>query len=409
PQIVGSAGMSGFARDVVVSLDGKYAYVAAQAGGLQIFDVSDPSSPSPVGSLVTDNLSTPANLAVGVTLAADSNYVFVAASGNGLLTVDVSNASAPQQIESFATSGDADSSILSSDGNFLYVTSSNGLQVANITDIGNQTNAGSLAVPSSQGLSLATNGELVYIATGTSGLKSVQLGTYTPEAGLIRFGSEVSGNHTLTVGDANTTGEVEFGGNTAIASLVSAPGNFNVSLTGTNNTLGAANFQHTGVLGIGNDETDRTFVPGGITAPNVSLSQLGGTFATNGSAITFNDISLLANATLDSTNNNLAPAGANVLVSGGLALNSYTLVTKTGTAATQAEGDVTIQNGTVKVEQGSLDIGVGNTSANVTFVENTTITVAAGGQLNVGNGSSLTAGNNTLTLTTDVLNVSPTA
>jgi hypothetical protein len=221
--------------------------------------------------------------------------------------------------------------------------------------------------------------------------------------------SDGGAGYGLTVGNATSIADVTLAGNTAIAALVSAPGNFNVSLTGTNNTLGAANFQHLGVLGIGDDETDRTFVPGGITAPNVSLSQLGGTFATNGSAITFNDVSLLANATLDSTNNGTNPAGANVLVSGGLTLNSYTLVTLTGNAATEVEGDVAIQNGTVKVEQGSLDIGVGDTSANVTFVENTTITVAAGGELNVGNGSTLNAGNNTLTLTTDALNVSSTA
>ncbi|NDH94024.1 MAG: hypothetical protein EBZ13_05705, partial [Planctomycetia bacterium] len=334
------------------------------------------------------------------------------------MAVNVTDGSNPQEVTTASTSLKVGGSVLSEDGSYLFVleeerhssSPAGGIQVLDISDVANQTVVGTLPLATSAtGLSFVPNGEYAYVSASTGGLDAVLLGTIEPEAGSIRFGSEVSGNHTLTVGDANTTGEVEFGGNTAIASLVSAPGNFNVSLTGTNNTLGAANFQHTGVLGIGNDETDRTFVPGGITAPNVALSQLGGTFATNGSAITFNDISLLANATLDSTNNNLAPAGANVLVSGGLALNSYTLVTKTGTAATQAEGDVTIQNGTVKVEQGSLDIGVGNTSANVTFVENTTITVAAGGQLNVGNGSSLTAGNNTLTLTTDVLNVSPTA
>ncbi len=82
----------GTARDVAVQ--GKYAYVAAQAGGLVIVDVSDPTHPVPVGGYASDDPNRGAVQGVAVA----GNYAYLADGYAGLFVIDVSNPTNPQRV-----------------------------------------------------------------------------------------------------------------------------------------------------------------------------------------------------------------------------------------------------------------------------------------------------------------------
>ena len=84
-----------YANDVTVS--GRYAYVAAGGSGLQIIDISNPSSPTLIGTYNTPNF------AYDVTVS--GNYAFVADGTSGLQIIDISNPSSPTLTGSYNTAG----------------------------------------------------------------------------------------------------------------------------------------------------------------------------------------------------------------------------------------------------------------------------------------------------------------
>ncbi|CAK8988684.1 PKD domain containing protein, partial [Durusdinium trenchii] len=78
-----------------VAVDGNYAYVttwsdSASASYLAVVDISDPTSPSIVGSIIDGTLG-PA-----MTIAADEGHVYLpSGTGDGMIVVDVSDPSNP--------------------------------------------------------------------------------------------------------------------------------------------------------------------------------------------------------------------------------------------------------------------------------------------------------------------------
>ncbi|MBI5114864.1 hypothetical protein HZA56_00145 [Candidatus Poribacteria bacterium] len=94
PQIVGSTPIAGEAMAVAVS--GQYAYVTGWGGdGLQVVDISEPSAPSVVGSAGV--------MSSGVAVSVSGFYAYVAAQFGGLQIVDVSNPAAPSIVGSLET------------------------------------------------------------------------------------------------------------------------------------------------------------------------------------------------------------------------------------------------------------------------------------------------------------------
>lgn len=85
PTLVGSVDTPGFADELVVSADGKTAYVADAGGGLRAFDISNPASPVFLRSW------TAANSAKDV--AIDGTYAYVADGNAGLKVVKLSDMS----------------------------------------------------------------------------------------------------------------------------------------------------------------------------------------------------------------------------------------------------------------------------------------------------------------------------
>ena len=149
--------MYGIANDVAIS--GDHAYVAAQAGGLKVVDLSSPDAPSVVGSL-----DTPGD-ARGVAVAGQRAYV---TEGPLMRTVDVTDPAAPViagTLDLPATPRDLEVA-----GELAYVAASEaGLLIADVTDDAAPVLLGSYDTAGvTYGVTLHDG--LVYLADGQGGL-----------------------------------------------------------------------------------------------------------------------------------------------------------------------------------------------------------------------------------------------
>ncbi|MGH8244948.1 MAG: Ig-like domain-containing protein, partial [Gammaproteobacteria bacterium] len=116
PTIVGSATLPGEAQDVVVA--GTRAYVAAGAAGLHIVDVSNPATPAVLGSVDTPGT------ARGVAVSGNLAVVADDAPSSALRFVDISNPAAPQITASVSIPGAAQDVAVSD--TLAYVSAHNG-------------------------------------------------------------------------------------------------------------------------------------------------------------------------------------------------------------------------------------------------------------------------------------------
>jgi hypothetical protein len=161
--LAGSEASSG-AREVVV--DGDYAYVAAYVSGLRVVDVSDPTSPTLVGSYNTTGLSR------GV--AVSGNYAYVADDGaGGVQVIDISNPSSPLRVGSYDTRGYASGIAVA--GDYAYVADETyGLLVLDISNPPHADSAGSYDTPGGA-IDVEISGDYAYVADRLSGLCVVDI------------------------------------------------------------------------------------------------------------------------------------------------------------------------------------------------------------------------------------------
>ena len=82
-----------------VAYFGNYAYVACGADGLQIFDITDPTSPQTVGSVDTPGFAND--------VVATSDFVVVSDGLAGLQVIDTTDPQAPFIVSTVNTPGDA--------------------------------------------------------------------------------------------------------------------------------------------------------------------------------------------------------------------------------------------------------------------------------------------------------------
>ena len=82
-----------------VTVVGNYAYVAEQANGLHIIDISDPARPAVVGKLTMDGLS--------YSVAVQGDYAYIADAFGGLKAIDVSDRARPVQVGQYQGSSGA--------------------------------------------------------------------------------------------------------------------------------------------------------------------------------------------------------------------------------------------------------------------------------------------------------------
>ncbi|MDH6083979.1 Calx-beta domain-containing protein [Umezakia ovalisporum] len=181
-----------------VQVVGNYAYVADGESGLQIINITNPSSPTLIGSFDTPDF------ALGVQVV--GNYAYVADGDSGLQILNITNPSSPSLTASYDTPDFALG--VQVVGNYAYVADGeSGLQIINITNPFSPTLTASYDTPgSAEGVQVV--GNYAYVADGESGLQILNItnpsnptltASYdTPE---LAYGVQVVGNYAYVADD----------------------------------------------------------------------------------------------------------------------------------------------------------------------------------------------------------------
>jgi hypothetical protein len=170
PKFIGQSGvMPGVVRSVIAS--GNYVYVADGKGYLRVIDVSDPTQPTEVASLVEHSY------AQG--LALDGTTLYIADNPFGLRVVDVSDPLHPQKIGEVKIPGAASSVDIDGSRAFLAgSTDENNLAVIDISNPAQPVKTASIVIPESEGsvvYAVKVRDNYVYVAVGSPGLIVVDI------------------------------------------------------------------------------------------------------------------------------------------------------------------------------------------------------------------------------------------
>ncbi len=149
-------------HDVVIS--GNHAFVADDTQGLKIVDISDPTSPSLVGNYDTSGQ------AFGVDVSGDHAYLM---KQDSLMAIDISDPTAPTLAGGYVTPGLATD--VTVEGDYAYVADrAAGVRVVDISDPTNPTSAGSY-VTADWALEIAISGNYAYVACRSAGLQVLNI------------------------------------------------------------------------------------------------------------------------------------------------------------------------------------------------------------------------------------------
>jgi len=163
PVLAGNYDTPNYAHDVAIA--GDYAFVADRDSGLQIIDVSDPTNPSWAGGY-----DAPTYI-YGVTLA--GNRAYLAAHDGGLVVLDISDPTNPVWVGSYDTSGYSQDVAIA--GDYAYVADgSSGLQVIDISDPANPVSVGSHDTPGYAN-AVVISGDYAYVSDSSGGLQVVDI------------------------------------------------------------------------------------------------------------------------------------------------------------------------------------------------------------------------------------------
>jgi hypothetical protein len=149
-------------RSSDLAVENGWAYLSAGSSGLQIVDVSDPTTPV----LVAD---VPMQWAGAVDVAGDYVYVDIAWGQSGLLIVDVSDPAFPSPLGEWSPEGSIGASCILVDGSLGYFGVSDGLVFADLTDPTAPATLGKLQTTASVSDVFPHDG-LIYAALGANGL-----------------------------------------------------------------------------------------------------------------------------------------------------------------------------------------------------------------------------------------------
>ena len=182
-------------RAFAVALSGNYAYVADFNDGLDIIDISDPSSPTLTGDIDSFHAS-PWTIDVAVS----GNYAYLGDGKAGLVIIDVSDPSSPTETGSIG--GMSDPYRLAVSGNYAYVAGRTGLNIVDISDPSSPTVRLVHTTVGNRALDVAVSGNYAYVARATHGLFIVDISNplIPSDAGDLdtgdrAYGVAVSGNY----------------------------------------------------------------------------------------------------------------------------------------------------------------------------------------------------------------------
>ncbi|MEC4819754.1 MAG: DUF4347 domain-containing protein, partial [Scytonema sp. PMC 1069.18] len=167
PVFIGSYNLDGYGLGVTVN--DKYAYVAARDAGLQILDISNSANPVLVGSYNNE-------IKDAKDVAIQDKYAYVTDGSNGLRIIDVSDPTNPILQATYATSTYA--SNIAVEGKYAYVTDyTSGLRILDISDPTTPNLVDTYADTSNPNYAadgVAVKGRYVYVAYGDKGLQILE-------------------------------------------------------------------------------------------------------------------------------------------------------------------------------------------------------------------------------------------
>ncbi|MBD2443154.1 DUF4347 domain-containing protein [Dolichospermum sp. FACHB-1091] len=181
PTLKGNYNTSGNAYGVQVV--GNYAYVADEYSGLQIIDISNPTTPTLKGNYDTSGR------AIGVQVV--GNYAYVADEYSGLQIIDISNPTTPTLKGNYDTSGYA--SGVQVVGNYAYVADGySGLQIIDISNSTTPTLKGNYDTSGWAEGVLQVVGNYAYVGDSGSGLQIIDISN--PTTPTLKGNYDTSGN-----------------------------------------------------------------------------------------------------------------------------------------------------------------------------------------------------------------------
>jgi hypothetical protein len=197
PILVSSENTPGNANDVIVVED--LAYVADGSSGLQIIDISDPLDPIIIGAVDTPG--------VAQDVAVKANLALVADGSTGLQVIDITDPTAPRLIGSVDTPGTAKGVAVSQDApRAVIADGSGGIQVIDLTDPTNPTSIGNVST-GGNARDVTLNGNFAFIADTSSSFTVVDLSN--PTAPVVRASTPSTTGGLLT--DVVQAGRFAFG------------------------------------------------------------------------------------------------------------------------------------------------------------------------------------------------------
>lgn len=133
---------------------GNYAYIASDITGLRILNISNPSTPSLIGTYDTTGNARAVDL--------DSHYAYVADNLSCLQIIDISNPNNPLRVGGYDTGGNACG--VDVVGSYAYVADGGGgLQIIDIHNPGTPTQVGHYSLPNCSFCDVTVSGKYAYV------------------------------------------------------------------------------------------------------------------------------------------------------------------------------------------------------------------------------------------------------
>ena len=168
PELISSYNTLGYTEDVYVV--GNYAILADGPNGIQIIDISDPREPEWVGEAYA--------LAYVYDVEVSETMAFAAAGGSGLMVVDLTYPEQPQEIELVEMNGFVYGLTISE--NTVYTANAwGGVAVVDITDPINPS-VNELIETDGWAMSVAMQGENLLVMDGADGVRLYDISSQTP-------------------------------------------------------------------------------------------------------------------------------------------------------------------------------------------------------------------------------------
>lgn len=163
PREVGTLDALGFCYDVTVN--GVYAYVGSTSG-LHVVDISAPSTPIETGFW-------PKIIDVARSVTVHGNYAYVAAGFDGVRVIEVSDPTNPVEVGAEDTPMRAIDVVIG--GDYAYVADTGAFRVVDVSDPTNPQAVKSLISRNGLVQGLAISGDIIYLANGRRGARTLDV------------------------------------------------------------------------------------------------------------------------------------------------------------------------------------------------------------------------------------------